>query len=140
MRVAIRLFTAFLTLFFLLLPAGAVHAAPAVVYGGSFVEEHINTCNDELVTLAGTWQVITHSSDNGNVGGNVGQLIVRAEGVGDQGNRYVWQVKEINKLDANPVLVQRHELVSLGSAPNQQIRLFLNYATGDIVIETVCTG
>lgn len=137
MRVAIRLFTAFLTLFFLLLPAGAVHAAPAVVYGGSFVEEHINTCNDELVTLAGTWQVVQNSSDNGVT---VGQLTVRAHGVGDQGNRYVWHVKEIVMLDANPVLVQRHELVSLGSAPNQQIRLFLNYATGDIVIETVCTG
>lgn len=137
MRVAIRLFTAFLTLFFLLLPAGAVHAAPAVVYGGSFVEEHINTCNDELVTLAGTWQVVQNSSDNGVF---VGQLIVGAQGVGDQGNRYVWRVKEIYTFDADPVLVQRHELVSLGSAPNQQIRLFLNFATGDIVIETVCTG
>lgn len=137
MRVAIRLFTAFLTLFVLLLPAGAVHAAPAVVYGGSSVEEHINTCNDELVTLVVTWQVVAHSSDNGVT---VSQLTVRAEGVGDQGNRYVWHVKELLKLDADPVLVQRHELVSLGSAPNQQIRLFLDWDSGDIVIETVCTG
>jgi hypothetical protein len=136
-RLATRIFTPLALLLALLLPAGVATAAPPLIQRGHEFSTDINACNGELITLEGGFQFITKLQENGLV---VQQLTLHATGTGDQGNQYVLNVTELFKTDADGLLVQRRELVSEGSAPNQQLVIILDFNTGAISIEADCRG
>jgi hypothetical protein len=137
MRLAARIFAPLVLLLAVLLPAGTATAAPPLIQRFHVFEGDINACNGEVIALEVHAQFITKEQTNGLT---VQTLTYHATGIGNQGNRYVLNVTELFKTDADRLLVQRRELVSTGSAPNQQVLIILDFNNGDIFVESDCRG
>jgi hypothetical protein len=125
-------------LFGLLLPTGVATAAPP---SKLFVHEFrtdINGCNGELIALEGDVRLITHI--RAPDGPNVAHITAHSTGVGDQGNQYVFNVDLVSRSNADSLLIARSQIVSLGSAPNQEVILVLDADSGSFSVEAECRG
>lgn len=133
MRFITRILTPLAFLLAMLLPAGAAIADPAVIFRGGETTTEVNGCNGESIVVNARFQFVTITQKNGET---INRLSYHSTGIGDQGNEYVLNVTELIK---DGELVQRREMISQGSAPNEQILIILP-ATGGIIIESDCRG
>lgn len=137
-----RLFSRTATLIALaltVLPASAVVAAPAFVQRVETQGNFTNTCNGELVLAEGTIEDIIKQNENGKY---MEHYYIQGTGTGDQGNEYVFtQHQKITlSMDGFAESSSKLLLVSKGSAPNMVINVYFNSETGELTIDTDCTG
>ena len=118
MRLATRIFAPLVLLLAILLPAGTATAAPAQSERTEQILAHFNMCNTgEFVVLEGTIHIVSMEEPGGTT---FFQITTHAQGVGDQGNEYVFNDSfHVRSVSTHLRVDERHRLISTGSAPNQ---------------------
>ena len=127
----------------LLMPAGLASAAPPRVDRTIDIRQIVNTCNGETVELVGTVHYVIQPNPDGTT---TWLVQIHSEGVGDQGNEYVFNFQRQSVFDASGGFelkgTARAVLVSKGSAPNQNVTFIFDF-TGETPVfdlEENCTG
>jgi hypothetical protein len=140
MRLTIRLLAPLVLLLAMLLPAGSATAAPANPTASERFELFtgiFNTCNGESVAVEGTYHNVSKVLKDGT---RTFHFNLNAEGVGDQGNEYVFNWNGKGSFSTTEFSVsQRNMAISKGSAPNQAVTVHID-ADGSFSIDTDCNG
>lgn len=128
MRLATRIFAPLVLLLAVLLPAGTATAAPAQSERTEQILAHVNMCTGEFVVLEGTIHIVSKEEPGGTT---FFQITTNAQGVGDQGNEYVFNDSfHVRQVSTHLRVDERHRLISKGSAPNQVLIIHLDSDSG----------
>jgi hypothetical protein len=123
----------------MLLTAGTANAAPTLRDKFDTFTFNVSTCNQEVITGSGTEFTSFRQLKDGS---NISKFDIHAKGVGTQGNVYVLDVSSTVLTDPTTGAFssdQVQRLVSLGSAPNEQINFHFDTVNG-VSFSIICKG
>jgi hypothetical protein len=139
MRLIVRILAPIFLLLGLIGPAGGATAAPAQSVRTEEVFAAVNMCTGEFVPLEGTVHIVSQEREDGSA---FTYVTYHMKGIGDQGNRYVFNDTlhvRFKSSTGHFTADERYRLVSEGSAPNQWIIIHFDSNTGS-TFEADCRG
>ncbi|MGK3647190.1 hypothetical protein [Pseudarthrobacter enclensis] len=119
MHIAKRMFAPPLAAAVVIVSAGGAVAAPAEVRKSGYINELINDCNGEVVSVAGSFLEVIQFKPDGTMIGNV---TVKGAGTGSDGNQYIYKEngQSVFAADGSATAQVMARLISKGSAPDSR--------------------
>ena len=102
-----------------LVAAGGAVAAPAEVRKSGYINQPINDCTGEVVTVEGTFQEVIQFKPDGSM---IGNATITGTGLGSQGNHYIYKEngQTIFNTDGSATAHVMVRLISKGSGPDSR--------------------